>query len=173
MHRLNLCVMLLLTAGTAVAQMQLPAQGIRQVTDPSMVVTDRGVKLEVLATKRATPRADVTGRVVSHSVVTASAAAPIGPRELGVVFNYAMQQQGFISGEIAFKLKGGHGAADLSPAQYPGLKQITASGVYVVNARTPREFIQVLKRLQARADMDWVEPTVSYTAAANGGASAR
>ena len=164
MYRLSLCVMLFLTTGSAFAQMQVPPRSIQQVTDPAMVVIDRGVKLEVLATKRATPRSDGAGRVISHHVVTASAASPIGPRQLGVVFNFAMQQQGFISGEIAFALKKGSTVAELSQALYPGLKRITESAVYVVNARTPLEFIQVLKRLQARADVDWVEPIVNYTA---------
>lgn len=166
MHRKIQVLMLLLTAGPALAQLQVPPRVIQQVTDPTMVVIDRGAKLEVLATKRATPRTDASGRVVSHHVVTASATSTIGPQQLGVVFNHSMQQQGFISGEIAFKLKPGYTAADLSPALYPGLKRIAEPAVYVVNARTPLEFIQVLERLQARADVDWVEPVVSYTVAA-------
>ena len=72
-----------------------------------------------------------------------------------------MQTQGYISGEIAFKVKGG-GAFPGSPSLNPGLKQITKPAVYVVNARTPAEFIKVLKRLQARTDLEWVEPTVIY-----------
>jgi hypothetical protein len=105
------------------------------------------------------------GRVVSHHVTTSSATAPIGPRQPGVVFNHSMQQQGFITGEIAFKLRAGHATAELSPALYPGLKQITPPAIYVTNARTPAEFIKVLKRLQGRPEVEWVEPIVSYTPA--------
>ncbi len=165
MRSLALCLMFLLATGSALAQLQVPPRSGQRVADPAMVVVDRGTTLEVLATKRATPRTDVSGRVVSHHVVTASATSPIGSRQLGVVFNHSMQQQGFISGEISFKLKEGYTADLLSPAQYPGLKRIAEPAVYVVNARTPLEFIQVLKRLQARPEVEWVEPVVSYTAA--------
>jgi hypothetical protein len=130
-----------------------------------MVVIDRGATLEVLPTGRATPRADASGRVVSHHVMTSSATAPIGPRQLGVVFNHSMQQEGFITGEIAFKLRAGHTTAELSPALYPGLKQITPPAVYVTNARTPSEFIKIVKRLQGRPEVEWVEPIVSYSPA--------
>jgi len=52
---------------------------------------------------------------------------------------------------------------------YPGLKKITNPEVYVVNARTPAEFMAVLKRLQARGDLEWVEPTVIYGSGKTGG----
>lgn len=45
---------------------------------------------------------------------------------------------------------------------YPRLKQIVKPGVYVVNARTPAELVKLLMRLQARTDLEWVEPTVTY-----------
>jgi hypothetical protein len=53
-----------------------------------------------------------------------------------------------------------------TPSSYPGLKVVVSPSVYVVTTRTPAEFIQVLKRLQGRADLDWVEPTVTYEPAA-------
>jgi len=127
---------------------------------------DLGAKLEVLPTKRATPHLDTSGRVVGQHVVRASATAPIGPGQLGVVFNHAMQQQGYITGEISFQVKGGRPFSG-NPSLYPGLKQITTPAVYVVNARTPAEFVRLVKRLQARADLDWVEPTVTYGPADN------
>jgi hypothetical protein len=126
-----------------------------------MVVIDRGAKLEVLPSKRATQTADSSGVRVVHRVTASSTSAPIGPDQLGVVYNHAMQQQGYITGEIAFKVKNGHVFSG-SSASYPRLKQLTKSAVYIVNARTPAEFIKVLKRLQARSDLEWVEPTVTY-----------
>jgi hypothetical protein len=150
-----------LTSSTALADLRAPQRNLKTVTDPSMVVIDRGAKLEVFPTKRATASLDSSGRRVIHHVAAANATAPIGPRQLGVVFNHAMQQQGYITGEIAFKAKDGHTFSG-SPALYPGLKEITKPAVYVVNARTPAEFIKVLKRLQARSDLEWVEPTVTY-----------
>jgi hypothetical protein len=156
-------VSFILTAGPVHAQLHAPAKTLRAVADESMVVMDRGAKLEVLPTQRAIPQADRSGRAIAHRMVTARAADAIDPHRLGVVFNHAEQQQGYITGEIAFKMK-----ADLiftgSRALYPGLKRITTPEVYVVNARTPAEFIHVLKRLQARNDIEWVEPTVTYGA---------
>ncbi len=161
MTRLVLVLIAALLAGTAAADLLPPKRSVQPVTDPTMVVMDRGAKLEVFPTRRATLRVDTSGRTVIHHMTVASATSPIGPHQLGVVFNHAMQQQGYITGEIAFKVKGGH-AFSGSPALYPGLKEITKPAVYVVNARTPAEFIKVLKRLQTRSDLEWVEPTVTY-----------
>jgi len=165
MHRLTLSLVLLLSATTSFAQLPAPVRALKPVADPSMVVMDRGAKLEVLPTKRATPRADTTGRTVSHHVISSSSTAPMGPRQLGVVFNHSLQQQGFISGEITFKMKSGYTADTFDPVLYPGLALVARPGFYVVNAQTPEQFIATLKRLQARSDVEWVEPTVNYTAA--------
>lgn len=97
--------------------------------------------------------------------MTANADSAIGPLQLGVVFNHAMQQQGYISGEIAFKMKAGQMPSGFPSSLYAGLKKITNPDVYVVNTRTPAEFVTVLKRLQARGDLEWVEPTIIYGAA--------
>ena len=76
-----------------------------------------------------------------------------------------MQVQGYITGEIAFKMKDGVQATDrLDPASYPGLAKVTNPNVYLVVARTPPEFVELTKRLQARTDMEWVEPMVTYGA---------
>jgi hypothetical protein len=112
-------------------------------------------------TKRATESLDSAGKRVVQQMTVANPDSPIGPHQLGVVFNHAMQAHGYITGEIAFQVKGGRTFTG-SSALYPGLKQVTAPAVYVVNARTPAEFIKVLKRLQARSDLEWVEPTVTY-----------
>ena len=172
MYSLILSLILLLATGTTLAELRPPERTLQPVTDPSMVVMDRGAKLEVLPSKRATPRAGRTGRVVAHHVTTASASAPISSHQLGVVFNHAMQQQGYVSGEIGFKMKTGAIANGLDPSLYPGLKKITEPEVYVVNTRTPAEFLSVLKRLQRRSDLAWVEPIVTY-GAADGGQSNR
>lgn len=165
MKRLILSLSMLLATAIAVAQLRAPERVLAQVIDPSMVVVDRGSKLEVLAMKRAVPQPDATGRVVMYQV-NAATADPISPLHMGVVFNHAMQQQGYITGEITIKLKLGHSVAALKSAQYPGLKRITNPEVYVVDARTPIEFLKLLKSLQARSDLEWVEPTVIYGPAA-------
>ena len=167
MNRFIMALVISLAASTALADLRPPPRTLQPISDPAMVVMDRGAKLEVLPTKRATQTVDSTGVKVVHRVTAASASTPIGPSQLGVVYNHAMQAQGYITGEIAFQVKGGHPFTGPSTL-YPGLKQIKAHGVYVVNARTPGEFIKVLKRLQARSDMEWVEPTVEYGPAASG-----
>ena len=162
MNRSILSLILVLVAGPTFADLRPPERTLQPVTDPSMIVLDRGAKLEVLATRRAMPRIDASGHSIAHRVVTSHADSPIGPNVLGVVFNHAMQQQGFISGEISFKMKAGHTPSALSATLYPGLKKVTNPEVYVVNARTPAEFLAVLKRLHARHDVEWAEPTVTY-----------
>lgn len=164
MNRLLLSMFLALIVCPAHADLTAPVRTIAPITDPTMVVIDRGAKLEVFPLKRAVPATDSAGRAVMHHVLRARAEAAIGPQQLGVVFNHAMQQQGYISGEIVFKLKVGHTADGFSSLLYPGLKKITNPEVYVVNARTPAEFIKVFKRLQARSDVEWVEPSVVYGA---------
>src|SRR5207253_5462147 len=69
--------------------------------------SDLGAKLEVLPTRRAVQQSPSPGKQVVHSVYPAGAAEPISPQRLGVVFNHAMQAQGYITGEIAFKMKDG------------------------------------------------------------------
>ena len=162
MNRIIFSLVLALAVPPICAALEAPTRTLQPVADASMVVMDRGAKLEVLPNKRAMPQADVTSRVTIHRVVAASAGSMIGPQQLGVVFNHARQEQGYISGEIAFQMKSGLKLPGLSSAMYPGLKKVTNPEVYVVNARTPAEFIAVLKRLQARDDLAWVEPTVTY-----------
>lgn len=166
MTRTIFALTLLLLGQATLADMNVPPQAHRAVADASMVVNDRGARLEVYPLERAHPHADALGRGVSHEVVRADAASPIGAHELGVVFNHAMQQQGYISGEIAFQMKPHHKATGFSPALYPGLKEVLPSGLYVVAARTPSEFVTLMKRLQERTDIQFVEPTVVYGPAA-------
>jgi hypothetical protein len=162
MNRLIIVMTLGLLAFPAAAQLSPPTRNIAPVMDPTMVIVDRGAKLEIFPTQRAVSKSDSNGREIVHHVVVDSADSAISPLQLGVVFNHAMQQQGYISGEIAFKMKAGLRLSGFSASSYPGLKKITNPEVYVVNARTPAEFMAVLKRLQARSDLEWVEPTVIY-----------
>jgi hypothetical protein len=167
MNRLILAlVAVLLLASPAFADLRPSQRALQPVTDPSMVVMDRGAKLEILASERATATTDSSGHRVLRRKRVANAAASIGPHQLGVVFNHAMQVHGYITGEITFKVKEGQTFATQDSQLYPGLKVVISPSVYVVTARTPGEFIQVLKRLQSRTDLEWVEPTVTYETAA-------
>ena len=165
MHRIATFIILAVASTASYAQLQPTPRVIRAVSDPSMVIDDRGAKLEVLPTRRAAQQMASSGKQVVHSVFAASQSEPISPQQLGVVFNHAMQVQGYITGEIAFKMKGGAQATDrLDPTSYPGLAKLTNPNVYLVVARTPAEFIELVKRLQGRNDMEWVEPVVTYGA---------
>ena len=163
MYRIAIFVMISLASTSVFAQLQPPPQVIQKVADPSMVIDDRGSKLEVLPTMRAAQQLSTSGKQVVHSIFPASESAPISPQQLGLVFNHAMQVQGYITGEIAFKMKDGLQATDrLDTASYPGLAKLTTPNVYLVVARTPSEFVELVKRLQGRPDMEWVEPMVTY-----------
>jgi len=163
MYRIAVFTILALASMASCAQLQPIPRVIQKVADPSMVIDDRGSKLEVLSARRAAQQMASSGKQIIHSVFLANRSAPISPQQLGVVFNHAMQLQGYITGEIAFKMKDGVQATDrLDPASYPGLALLTNPNVYLVVARTPSEFVELVKRLQGRTDMEWVEPMVTY-----------
>ena len=165
MHRIAMFIILAVAGTASYAQLQPTPRVIRTVSDSSMVIDDRGAKLEVFPAMRAAQQMASSGKQVIHSVFAASQSEPISPRQLGVVFNHAMQVQGYITGEIAFKMKDGVQATDrLDPASYPGLAKLTNPNVYLVVAKTPSEFVELVKRLQGRNDMEWVEPVVTYGA---------
>ena len=137
------------------------------VVDSTMLFEDRGQQLEVYPALRATPAAVAGTPGVQHKLSVAGESAPIGPRYLGVVFNHALQTQGFLTGEIAFKPKGGGAPVGFDAASYPGLVKLTNPNTYVVVASSPAEFLAVFNRLKARGDLEWVEAIVIYGAVAN------
>lgn len=161
MPRFVLPILMILVSSAALAQLRAPTRQLPSIADQTMTINDRGAQLEVLPTQRAIPQVDPTRQRTMHRLVRAKASSPIGPATLGVVYNHAMQETGFITGEITFQVKGGH-AFSGSPAQYPGLRLITRPAVYAVYARTPAEFIQLMRTLKSRPDLAWVEPTVIY-----------
>jgi hypothetical protein len=155
--------MLFLTNAACFAQIKPTPRVMQSVTDESMVIEDRGSKLEVFPALRAVKAMSAPGKGETHSEFAEKKSAPINPRQLGVVFNHAMQARGYITGEIAFKMKNGLQATDwLDKSAYPGLAKLTGPNTYIVVARTPSEFVELTKQLQARTDMEWVEPIVIY-----------
>jgi hypothetical protein len=130
-----------------------------------MVVADRGTKLEVFRTQRASITTDSAGRPTVEAVAVAAESAPFSRLQPGLVFNHTYQQYGYITGEIAFRMKGGSVPHGFSASQYPGLGKVGTLDMYVVRTSNPQQFLQVLKRLQARSDLEWVVPTVTYVPA--------
>lgn len=137
------------------------------VADPAMVFQDRGQQLEVYPTLRATPALKPGTSDIEHRLSNASESSPMGPRNLGVIFNYALQAQGYLTGEIAFKPKGDGPPVGFDAASYPGLAQITNPNIHVVVASSPKEFVALFNRLKARGDLEWVEAVVIYGVAAD------
>jgi len=165
MYRIAISVMLFLASAVCFAQINPKPRVMQSVTDESMVIDDRGSKLEVFPTLRAAKILSTSEKGEAHSEFMARKSAPINRQQLGVVFNHAMQARGYTTGEIAFKMKDGLQAPDwLDKSSYPGLAKLTAPNIYLVVARTPAEFVKLTKQLQARTDMEWVEPIVTYGA---------
>jgi hypothetical protein len=164
---------LIMTVALLGCAMPIDAQIVPQVrakqavVDSTMVFEDRGQQLEVYPTLRATPDVVAGKPGVQHKLSIAGEGAPIGPRNLGVVFNHALQIQGFLTGEIAFKPKGVGPPAGFDAASYPGLVKLTNPNTYVVVASTPAEFMVLFNRLKSRGDLEWVEAIVIYGVAAN------
>jgi hypothetical protein len=103
------------------------------------------------------------GTAVDHRVIQTEQSAPINSQQLGVVFNHAKQDYGYITGEIAFKMKGGVEPTDvLDSIYYSWFATLTNPDIYIVMAMTPGKFVEFVRRLQGRVDIEWVEPIVTY-----------
>ncbi len=137
------------------------------VADSAMVFQDRGQQLEIYPTLRATPAVKPGAPGVEHRLSKADESSPIGPGNLGVVFNHALQAQGYLTGEIAFKPKGDGPPVGFEAASYPGLAKLTNPNIYVVVASSPSEFLALFNRLKSRSDLEWVEAVVIYGVAAD------
>ncbi len=97
-----------------------------------------------------------------NAVHQEAAVAPFSSSSHGIIFNYAIQQYGTITGEIAFMMKPQSSVADVHFGSAMSPKKIMASGVYVVNATNPQSFLATLKMLQKNSAIAWVEPTIHY-----------
>ena len=91
-----------------------------------------------------------------------STSDPINQRVRGVVFNYAMQAYGLVSGEIAFEVVPGFNARSLNWAGTPTPTVLVAPSIYVVNAPTGSEFVRVISMLKSSKSVRWVEASVDY-----------
>jgi hypothetical protein len=137
------------------------------VADSTMVFQDRGQQLEVYPTLRATPGMKPGTSSIEHRLSKTEESTPMGPGNLGVVFNHSLQARGYLTGEIAFKPKGDGPPVGFDAASYPGLTKVTNPNIHVVVASSPREFLALFNRLRSRTDLEWVEAVVIYGAAAD------
>ena len=163
MYRFAIFVTFMVTAYGCIGQIQPRVRALQQVADSNMVINDRGSQLEVLPTKRAAPTVSKKSNRMVYQVATTNASAAVSPKQLGVVFNHAMQLQGYINGEIVFRFKDDlRLPSNFDVDSYPNFAKLTEPNVYLVVARSPIEFVQLVKRLQERTDVEWVEPMVIY-----------
>ena len=144
---------------------QIRAQAVvpTKLADESVVVMDRGSTLDVYLAPRVTLQAAAVGRQTIKAVTRTSAISSIGPRQRAVVFNRDIQQYGYITGEISFALKSAVGATPSWFASFaPKIARLGHLNLYVVNAGSVSEFVQSMSLLSENADVDWVEPIVTY-----------
>jgi hypothetical protein len=155
-------IALLALASPVVAQQSPPTLSVRVVGDRTNVFSHRGSDVELFPAQRATT-VSVTAEGKQVRAVHADAVStPFSSATRGVLFNYATQQYGVTTGEISFMTKGQSNLAGvrLDPSLHP--KQIMASGVYVVEAKTPQIFLATLRALEKNPAVAWVEPTIQY-----------
>lgn len=148
----------MLYAAAAAGQTTLPTRADRPIADKSMVITDRGQKLEVYPTFRAKP--ELSGSHVRYRVSSTDADSPVGSTNMAVAFNHTMLTECFLTGEIAFQMKDGAALSGLDPADYPNLVKV--ANHYDITAGTPAESVKLFNRLKARTDLAWVQVVVRY-----------
>ena len=96
------------------------------------------------------------------SVDIASSAESLSFERSGVVYNYALQSYGLISGEISFKVRDGVNPVSFAWGQTPSPQRLVGPTVFVVNAPSLDEFLRVMRMLRGDNRVLWVEPSVEY-----------
>lgn len=161
MNRILIATLISLASVAAVAQLQAPKRIPMAVKNPDMVMETRGAKIEIYPERRVSIIKSTAGQTAMREVTDGGAAATISARAPALVFNHAYQQYGYATGEIAFKFKA-FAPTDVSAAVGSTARKVGTLDMYVVNAKTPAELVSLTEKLQTRADIQWVVPTVTY-----------
>jgi len=164
MRYLSLVTLLAISASpSAVSQITSTPRTPVQIKNPQQVVEVQGAAIEVFPERRVTVQSFASGREVMRETAQTEGSAPLDESDGVLVYNHAYQAYGYATGEISFKFKTGKTpASPLPAAQYPGFRRLGNLNAYVVYARTPVEFIELYRRLQERADVEWVVPHIEY-----------
>jgi hypothetical protein len=125
------------------------------------VIKLAGANIGFLRARRAVI-SENAGRLVLSGAVEATEKDALGPMRPGVVYNYAMQLYGLVSGELSFELKQGVDLSKVNLLSKTAPKLVIAPSVYVVSATSGEEFVQVLTILQKSTFVRWVEPSILY-----------
>lgn len=155
-------VLLTATATSAWGQLHPPTLSVHTVGDRTNVFQHVGSDIEVFPTQRAVRVNNVSGIAQVNAVTTYPSTTPYSQSLRGVVFNYALQQYGCTIGEVAFMLKPNSSLNQLPLNASMHAKKILKSGVYVVTANTPQNFLDIVRTLQHNAAVAWVEPHIKY-----------
>lgn len=158
-HRLILASVLLCVA-SAVAVGQTPSAAVIAHPKNDQVVRLTETQLGFLPSRRIVLGERGPSDIKSAAIAVAS--DPINQRVRGVVFNYAMQAYGLVSGEIAFEVRPGFDTRSLNWSATTAPKVLVAPSIYVVNAPTGSEFLRVMSMLKTHGSVRWAEPSVDY-----------
>lgn len=152
-----------ITSAPGFAQIQPGAATRAKLADESVLLVDRGSSLDVYLAPRVGFASSGVGRPAIKSVTRTSANAPINASQRAVVFNRDAQQYGYITGEIAFRLKASVvGTPNWFPTFTPKITRLGSLNLYVVSTASVSEFLQTMQLLSVNAEVEWVEPSVTY-----------
>ena len=162
MHRKSLFIGLFLVSAVCLAQAPIPGAAKQQIADHTMLIEDRGSKVEVIASKRVVADKGRNGGKPAcggHDDQVREDRRPAFGRRV-----QSLDQCTGLHHRAHCVPDERRPAAErgLDPSDYPGLKKLTDPDVYVVVANTPGEFVALVQRLQARTDLRWVEPIIEY-----------
>ena len=134
------------------------------VQDPQMLIIGPN-KLELLPTSRAVPQpSEGNFATPIFSIITTSADAPITNKQLAVAYNHALNTTVFLTGEVSFKLKAGASLsalqADLQSVINVSPKLLVSPSVYIFNATSPVQIVNLTNKLKSSSAVEWAEAAV-------------
>jgi hypothetical protein len=148
---------------TSAQELRAPAGVGLSTPAASEVERFDGTSLAVLMNRRA--NRSVSRNAIDGRVFTVDRASPsdsLSYERSGVVYNYALQAYGVVSGEISFKVRDGVDASTFAWGQTSLPRRLVGPTVFVVNTPTLDEFVRVMKMLRGDGRVQWVEPAVEY-----------
>ena len=156
--------LVLLACSFAWTQGVVAATQARSIQDPQMVISGPS-KLELLPTSRAVPQpSEGNFATPIFSIITTSANAPITNKQLAVAYNHALNNTVFLTGEVSFKLKTGASLsalqADLQSVINVSPKLLVSPSVYIFNATSPAQIVNLTNKLKASSAVEWAEAAV-------------
>ena len=134
------------------------------IQDPQMVINGPN-RLELLPTNRAVPQPSQGNFATPiFSIISTGANAPITNTQLAVAYNHALNTTVFLSGEVSFKLKTGASLSslqkDLQAVISVSPQLLVSPNVYIFNATSPSQIVNLTNQLKASSAVEWAEAAV-------------